>query len=93
MLNAASKTPEEIKYYTVDYSCDLLPAVTITNSTFTCAGDVTVAGQFDASSATVTLSGGTAGQQYIVRNVVSVSDGETLEKTFLLYVNADNYVG
>lgn len=61
---------------------------TITGST---GGSATskLDGRFTADTATVWLSGGTAGEEYTVKNTITTSAGRTIEKTLVVPVLQD----
>jgi hypothetical protein len=93
MTASASKTPQETKDYSLDWSADLA-ADTIATSAWTISpGDPTVA-QASATTtlATVWISGGIVGNTYDVTNSIVTAGGRTLTKTFRLYVTGRNYL-
>lgn len=95
MSMSGTKTPEEIKDYSIDWSKDLTTD-TITSSAWSVApSDASISSSTIAASGTLTtvwLAGGTANQVYVVRNVVNTAGGRELEKSFRLLVTANNYL-
>lgn len=83
------KDPDEIKLYTMDWTDGLNSGATVSASTWTAETGLTVvtSGIVTGSLKTsVKLSGGTDGQDYVVTNQVTTSDGETLERSGIVAV-------
>jgi hypothetical protein len=91
----ATKTPEEVKDFSLDWSKDL-GADTITTSAWTISpGDPTVTQSSIAAGNMQTvawIAGGTIGLTYDVTNTINTAGGRELTKTFRLYVTGRNYL-
>lgn len=85
-LGQRAKDPAEVLDYTIDWT-DLLAGDTISTSTFTVDAGLTKDAESNSTtSATVTVSGGTAGQNYVVRNVIVTAASKTRARSFLVRV-------
>jgi hypothetical protein len=97
MSMIGTKTPDEIKDYSLDWSKDIgtdiiasggstwniSPAsATLTQSSVATSGTLT----------TVWISGGVLGQVYEVKNLIVTTGGRDLSKTFRLLVETNNYL-
>jgi hypothetical protein len=72
------KPPEAKRTYTIPWLVTIAPAVKITTSTWQVPGDLTKVGEdFDDTTTTITLEGGTANNQYIVYNDIETDDGQS----------------
>ena len=97
MSMIGTKTPNEIKDYSFDWSKDI-EGDTITGGSSTWSispSTATIAQSSVASSGTLTtvwLSGGVIGQVYQVNNFIVTAAGRDLSKTFRLLVVANNYL-
>lgn len=81
------KDPDEVKTFTVSWSNEMNSGDTVSTSTFTVSSGITKDSESNTStSGAVVLSGGTAGSVYTITNQVVTANGETLEKTFQVYV-------
>lgn len=84
----------EVESFTVDWNGGhpgpaLDTGETISTSSFTAATGLTVdSSSNDGTTATVTLSGGTAGEAYKVTNEITTSAGRTLVFPFQVWVRA-----
>lgn len=98
MSMIGTKTPDEVKDYSLDWSKDIgSDIITSTaNSTWSVSpAGVTVTQATLAANGTLTtvwLSGGTAGQVYLVKNKITTTAGRSLSKTFRLLVMASDYL-
>lgn len=86
--NIKQKDPGSIRNFTLDYS-DWLDSIgtglTVVASTWTVPAGITqVTASFTTTSATIRLSGGTDGTDYVLSNNITLSDGQT--EQFLLVV-------
>jgi len=98
MSMIGTKTPDEVKDYSLDWSKDL-GADTIPGSgdsvwTVSPAG-VSVTQSSVASNSTLTtvwLSGGAVGQVYQVKNFITTAAGRELTKVFRLLVVGSNFL-
>lgn len=98
MSMIGTKTPDENKDYSLDWSKDIATdiiassvnsvwsvspqGVSITQSSLASNGSLT----------TVWLAGGVTGQVYMVKNVITTTSGRILTKVFRLLVVADNFL-
>jgi hypothetical protein len=81
------KPPEAKRTYTIPWLVDLAPAVKITASTWQVPADLTkVAEEFDDTTTTITLEGGTANNQYIVYNDIDTDDGQSDRRAIVIRV-------
>lgn len=98
MSMIGTKTPDETKDYSLDWSKDIAGDVisNSSDSTWTVSpSDASIAQSSLASNGTLTtvwLSGGTAGQIYQVKNLIVTAAGRSLTKVFRLLVVANNYL-
>jgi hypothetical protein len=86
------KDPNEVLDYTVDWT-DRLAGDTISSSAWSFAVDpdslmVMDSNEFTSSTATVWLSGGTAGELYALTNRIVTAAGRTMDQTTNLRVKA-----
>jgi hypothetical protein len=89
MNDVDAKDPDEVKYYSMDWTNYLNTSATISTSAWTVASGITAgANGTDGAIARVLLSGGTHGQNYIVTNRITTSDGETLERAGVVRVRS-----
>lgn len=74
--------------YTLDYTPDLTTGETLTSSAWTeASGDLTLsAGGYSDTQATITIAGGTAGNWYVVTNVVHSSTGLIHEAAINVFI-------
>lgn len=94
-MNAVDpKDPGETKVYTMDWTTQLASGATVSTSTWSTPGLTQTAAGIVAGSlqTSVTLSGGTDGQDYPCTNTVATSDGETLVQTGVVRVRATDRV-
>lgn len=83
------KDPSDVLDYAVDWSRWLTDGDTVTASTWDVPAGLTKGADSHASGkATVWLSGGTAGQQYVVTNHITTTQGRQADKS--LTVNVRN---
>jgi hypothetical protein len=76
------KAPNEVLDYTIDWSDFLAEGEAISASTFTAASGITKDSQSNSNNAaTVWLSGGTHGQEYVVKNTITTSASRTAERS------------
>lgn len=94
-----SKTPDEIKDFTIDWTKDLAgesDTIPTGNSAWAVSPSGPVVVQSSVATGglqtTVRISGGGNGQVYLVRNLVITSAGRDLTKTFRLLVVGSNYL-
>jgi len=96
MSNTGTKTPDEIKDYSIDWSKDIgtTDAIPINGSAWSVSPASATITQSSVTGglATVWISGGVAGQVYEVKNLVVTSAGRSLTKAFRLLVVASNYL-
>ena len=79
--------PNDVKDYTLDWSRRLATDETITTSTWTAAAGITKNSDSDtATTTTVWLSGGTAGEHYRITNHVVTSQGREYDWTITVQV-------
>jgi hypothetical protein len=98
MSMIGTKTPDEVKDYSLDWSKDL-GTDTVANTSYSVwtvsPSDVNVTQSSIATNgtvATVWLSGGTAGQVYHVKNTITTVAGRGLTKVFRLLVVNNNFL-
>ena len=93
-----TKTPEEIKDYSLDWSKDIGTDVIANSANSVWAVSpfgITITQSSLASNGTLTsvwVSGGVIGQVYLVRNTITTSSGRTLNKVFRLLVESNNFL-
>lgn len=94
MFSCPEKTADEIKDYSIDWSCALAVGETIFSSTWASAG-ITIDSSAptisaDGKSTTVWVSGGTPGQTYVITNTIITdnSPARELQESFTLPVVA-----
>ncbi|RMG71917.1 MAG: hypothetical protein D6711_14155 [Chloroflexi bacterium] len=84
------KDPDEVLDYQFSYQNELLsgsPVDSISTSAFSVTSGLTVDSDTnDATTATVWLSGGTAGTNYQVTNTIVTIGGRTIEKSIYIKV-------
>lgn len=88
-LGRKTKDPSDVRIYGIEWSRFLSARddATISSSTYAVESGVTKVSQSTSGSRTfVKVSGGTAGEEYLVTNTVTLSNGETVEKSFRLQV-------
>jgi hypothetical protein len=81
-----TKDPNAVLDYTLDWARWLAGDQIATSEWLVLAGLTKVADTKTASSATVWLSGGTAGQSYTVTNRITTSGGRTEDRSFTIRV-------
>lgn len=87
MQYLAVKDPQEIKDYTIDWTDDLATGETISTSSWAVGTGLTETDEDLATpNATVWVSGGTAGTEYLAVNTITTSGGRTLERTIVIPV-------
>lgn len=83
-----TKDPDEVLDYTVDWDNRLLTGETISTSTWVIPTGITKDSDAnDDTTATVWLSGGTAGTNYSLVNRITTSQGRTYDQTITIRVN------
>lgn len=84
----AYKDPDAVLDYKMDWSAPLAESEdTIASSQWIADTGITIDSQGnDSTTATVWLSGGTAGQEYAVTNRITTSAGRVDDRTILLIV-------
>jgi hypothetical protein len=92
-----SKTPDESKDFTIDWSKDLAgDTIPAGNSAWAVSPSGPSVVQSSVASGgfqtTIRLSGGSNGQVYLIRNLVMTAGGRDLTKTFRLLVVGSNYL-
>lgn len=81
------KDPDEVRQFTIGWTNDLVSGDTISSSSFAADSGITVDSETNTTlTASVTLSGGTAGEVYNIVNTVITAGGETLEKTIQIEI-------
>jgi hypothetical protein len=86
MITADPKDPEAIEDFQIDWS-GALGTDTITASAWEVPSDLTIVAQSTSTTlATVRLSGGTAGQNYSVKNIVTLASGRVLTQPLMIPV-------
>lgn len=96
MSMIGTKTPDEVKDYSFDWSKDIGSDLIVNpaGSTWTVSpSDINITQSSLAANGTLTtvwLSGGTAGKVYQVKNLVVTTAGRSLTKVFRLLVAASN---
>ena len=79
------KDPDATLDYTVDWSDWLDPNDTISASAWSVPSGLTqVSASYTTTSATIWLSGGTAGSRYAVVNRISTAAGRTEDRSFVV---------
>ena len=91
MSNRFTKDPDAKKTYTINYGTNYLSTgVTISNSTWTVPTGITKesvdATNFDDTTATIQVSGGTAGTTYRCVNAITMSDGDIDNRSIFVHV-------
>ena len=81
-----TKDPNAVLDYTIDWTRWLAGDQIATSEWLVPAGLAKMADSKTASSATVWLSGGTAGQSYTVTNRITTSAGRTEDRSFIAKV-------
>lgn len=82
-----TKDPDAVLEYTRDWADWLEDGETIASSDWIIDGGLTEdSSSHDDDSATIWLSGGTAGEDVYVTNRITTSAGRTEDRTFLIYV-------
>jgi TRAP-type uncharacterized transport system substrate-binding protein len=83
--------PTAVLDYTVDWTSWLAAGETISASTWVVATGMTQttpSASIAGGKTTVWLTGGTAGQSYVVANHITTSQGRQDQRTFTVYVEA-----
>jgi hypothetical protein len=81
------KDPSAIIPYTVDWTKWLIGSDTISTSSWTVPSGITkVSDTYDTKTCTIKLSGGTAGQEYVIANKIGTVGGITDERSFTIRV-------
>lgn len=102
MLQAAYKTPVEIKDYTIDWQANGNPVLAVGETISTSVWDAGGATDIGISppsathtntTATVWLSDGTVANIYTITNTITTSQGREFTASFSCHVNALNPVG
>ena len=80
--------PSDVRIWAFDWSEFLDErSTTISSSSWVVPSGLTeVSDSHTTTTATVKVSGGTHGQKYLVTNTVVLANGETVEKSFTLWV-------
>ena len=81
-----TKDPNAVLDYTIDWTRWLASDQIATSEWLVPAGLTKMADSKTASSATVWLSGGTAGQSYTVTNRITTAAGRTEDRSFIAKV-------
>ncbi len=82
------KDPNEVLDYQIDWA-DFLAADTIVTSSWSAESGITVDGSSNTTTtATVILSGGTAGNRYVVTNRIVTAGGRTSDRSLTFTVAA-----
>lgn len=81
-----TKDPNAVLDYTIDWTRWLSGDQIVTSEWLVPTGLTKVADSKTASSATVWLSGGTAGQSYTVTNRITTTGGRTEDRSFTIRV-------
>ncbi len=81
-----TKDPNAILDYTIDWTRWLASDQVATSEWLVPTGLTKVGDSKTASSATVWLSGGTAGQSYMVTNRITTTGGRTEDRSFTIRV-------
>lgn len=85
--DAIDKRPDEVADYQLDFSSNLDSGDTISTDTWTVPTGITEdSNSNDTTTATVWLSGGTAGQKYLIQCQVVTAQGRTKDRQFRVYV-------
>ena len=98
MSMIGTKTPDETKDYSLDWSKDIGTDIIAASANSVWAVSpvgVTISQSLLASSGTLTtvwVSGGVAGQVYLVKNTITTTSGRTLTKLFRLLVENSNFL-
>ena len=87
---AILKKPDDIKDYLLDWSDELSPdSDEIDTSVFTVPSGITKNSDSDTpSTATVWLSGGSDGEDYLIENKITTTGGRTITRCFTVQVRA-----
>lgn len=86
LLYAPDKDPDDVLDYTINYA-NFLDSDTISASSWLVPEGMTkVSDNFTNTTATVWLSGGKAGETYLITNRITTAAGRTKDKSFNLYV-------
>ena len=86
-MNQFTKDPNETLDFTFDWSSWLPSGDTISTSVFTVDAGITNASSSNTTTtATIFLSGGTAGTRYKVANRITTGGGRTAERTIIINV-------
>jgi hypothetical protein len=80
------KDPNAVLDYTIDWTRWLAADQVVTSEWLVPTGLTKVGDSKTASSATVWLSGGTAGQSYTVTNRITTTGGRTEDRSFTIRV-------
>lgn len=87
-LGTKVQDPSDVRIWAFDWSAFLAErSTTISSSSWAVqAGLTEVAESNTTTTATVKVSGGTNGTKYLVTNTVVLANGETVEKSFSLWI-------
>lgn len=84
MLEWDAKDPDEVLDYKLDWT-DRLAGDTVATSVWAAEAGITIdSNVFDDTSATVWVSGGTAGTTYRMTNTITTAAGRTMQEVVLL---------
>lgn len=86
-FDAIDKRPDEVADYQLDFSSNLDSGDTISTDTWTVPSGITEDNNTNTTTtATVWLSGGTAGAKYLIQCQVVTVQGRTKDRQFRVYV-------
>ena len=92
-----TKAITEVEDITIDWSTRGLGTDTITGSVWSVSpSDLIINSPAPTNTTTTTtvwLSGGTAGNQYLVTNIITTAGGRTLSETFIVDCVAQRLIG
>jgi len=81
-IGARIKDPNAVDKFTIDWDDGFLAGATLLSSTVIVPAGITLDSDTnDNTTVTVTLSGGTVGDEYTVTNRISTSDGRTDDRS------------
>lgn len=97
MSMIGTKTPDETKDYSLDWSKDIGTDVIAnsSNSTWSVSPsgvNITQSSLVNGTLTTVWVSGGTVGQVYDIKNSITTTAGRELTKVFRLLVVSSNFL-
>lgn len=81
----AQKDPSDVKDFDLNWAVEL-DGETISTSTWTTDGLTNEASSYSGTTTTITLSGGSNGTIYDVRNTITTSGGQTFRKSMAVWV-------